>query len=69
LEVPSWDWETGDLLVQVHPLFIPPETEAGVYDAVVGIYDRLSGERLPLLDSAGVIVDSRAFVVPLNLDE
>ncbi len=69
LEVPSWDWEKGDLLVQIHPLFIPPETEAGEYEAVVGIYDRLSGERLPLLDAIGAIVDNRAYVVPLNVDE
>jgi len=69
LEVPSWDWETDDLILQIHPLFIPPETEAGEYDVVVGIYDRLSGERLPLLNETGAIVDSRAYVVPLNVNE
>ena len=69
LEVPSWNWHTGDVFIQVHPVFIPPEMQPGTYRAVVGVYDRTSGERLPLLNSSGEIVDNSVFVVPLNIDE
>ncbi len=69
LEAPSWDWQAGDILLQVHPVNVPTETQPGTYETVVGVYDRASGDRLPLLDSAGEIVDSSAFVVPLTVDE
>lgn len=53
LDAPSWDWQPGDTIVQVHPLLIPPETGAGAYEAVVGIYDRQSGSRLPVTGGDG----------------
>ncbi|HUS94523.1 MAG TPA: phospholipid carrier-dependent glycosyltransferase [Patescibacteria group bacterium] len=69
LQAPSWDWQTGDLFIQIHRLQIPAGTRPGAYQVVVGLYDRASGKRLPLLDEAGAIVDSSAPVVPLIVDE
>ncbi|MFO7662248.1 MAG: glycosyltransferase family 39 protein [Chloroflexota bacterium] len=46
LDVPSWAWLAGDLLVQIHPLTVPDGTPPGHYQAVVGIYDQGSGRRL-----------------------
>ena len=69
LEAPSWDWQAGDVFIQMHPVFIPDGVRPGLYETTVGIYDRSSGERLPLLNSAGEIVDNRAFVVPLSVNE
>ncbi|MGW8318014.1 MAG: ArnT family glycosyltransferase [Candidatus Promineifilaceae bacterium] len=68
LDAPSWDWQRGDVVLQVHQLIVPPETPAGRYETTVGIYDRRSGDRLPVLDAGGQIVDTRAFVVPLEVD-
>jgi 4-amino-4-deoxy-L-arabinose transferase-like glycosyltransferase len=68
LEAPSWDWQNGDLLLQIHPLFIPPDSRPGSYDTIVGVYDRLSGERLTVIGEEGAIVEDRAFVVPLQID-
>jgi 4-amino-4-deoxy-L-arabinose transferase-like glycosyltransferase len=69
LQAPSWDWHPGDVFAQIHPVQVPLGTRPGAYEVVVGVYDRASGERLPLMDEAGAFVDSRAIVVPLIVDE
>ena len=48
LDAPSWAWQTGDLILQVHPVTVPATAAPGEYAAVTGIYDRASGARLPL---------------------
>jgi hypothetical protein len=67
LDVPSWDWQPGDLILQIHSITIPPETVPGEYQVIVGIYDRQSGER-PQLFIDNVVAGDRAFVVPLEID-
>ncbi len=68
LEAPSWAWQAGDIVIQIHPVTVPQETLPGNYETVVGVYDRTSGERLAVLDG-GSIADTQAFVVPLRVDE
>lgn len=48
IDAPSWAWQTGDLILQVHPVTIPDATAPGDYRAVVGLYDRTSETRLPV---------------------
>lgn len=70
LDAPSWGWQAGDLILQIHPIFIPPETPPGMYEAVVGIYDRQSEVR-PLVHDQRTglaLAGDRAFVVPLAVD-
>jgi hypothetical protein len=69
LQAPSWDWHPGDVFAQIHPVQVPLGTRPGAYEVVVGVYDRASGERLPLIDEAGAFADFRAIVVPLIVDE
>ncbi len=56
LEAPSWDWQAGDIIAQIHPVTIAAETPPGSYQAIVGIYDRLSGDRLPVLAGDGEVM-------------
>lgn len=67
LEAPSWDWQAGDIILQIHPVTIPADTAPGSYPAIVGLYDRASGERLPVLDEAGEVVETFTAVPPLNI--
>jgi 4-amino-4-deoxy-L-arabinose transferase-like glycosyltransferase len=70
LDAPSWDWQPGDIIIQIHSIYIPPETTRGHYQAAVGIYDRQSGDR-PLISNSSNPEDialDRAFVVPLEID-
>jgi len=47
LDAPSWAWQAGDLLVQIHVLAVPATAAPGDYATVVGFYDRATGVRLP----------------------
>lgn len=53
LDAPAWSWQTGDLVLQIHTLAVPEGTPAGDYQAVVGVYDRPTGQRLPVLQQNG----------------
>lgn len=67
LEAPSWDWQAGDLVAQIHPIAIPADISPGSYSAIVGIYDRLSGDRLPVLDGDGAVVRDFTAVPSLEI--
>ena len=67
LDAPSWDWQSGDIIIQIHPVIVPPETPANNYQTIVGIYDKLSGERLPVINSDGAIAGTFAPVPPLQV--
>ena len=49
LSAPSWGWQAGDVVVQVHQMWVAPDTAVGEYTAVVGLYEERSGRRLPLV--------------------
>ncbi len=65
LEVPSWGWQRGDVILQIHAVPIPTDAAPGEYPAIVGIYDRDSGVRLPVLNETGAPVDDKITVSPL----
>jgi hypothetical protein len=54
LDAPSWSWQVGDTLLQIHRLDLPEDIGAGSYRPFMGIYDRQTGERLPLGDDSGL---------------
>lgn len=63
LDAPSWDWQTGDLIIQIHQFTIPADAAAGDSPTEVGLYDRITGDRLPVLNSDA----TSAFVSPLMI--
>jgi len=67
LDAPSWSWETGDLFIQVHPITIPAESQPGDYRTIIGIYDRLTLERVPLADENNQPLDSFFDAPPLTI--
>ena len=58
LDAPSWSWQTGDIIIQVHPLTIPTESQIGDYRTIIGIYDRPTLERVNTLDENGQPLES-----------
>ncbi len=48
LDAPSWSWQAGDTILQIHRLHLPDDLEQGAYQPVMGIYDPRTGERLPI---------------------
>ncbi|MCI0397188.1 MAG: hypothetical protein L0332_35380 [Chloroflexi bacterium] len=67
LDAPSWGWQPGDVILQLHPVYVPLETAPGIYETAVGIYDRASGARLPALAAGGAVAGDQAIVVPLRV--
>jgi hypothetical protein len=45
---PTRTWEAGDTVDDRHSVALPPDLPAGGYRLAVGLYDPLTGERLPL---------------------
>lgn len=69
LEAPSWAWQPGDVILQIHAVPIPADAAPGEYPAIVGIYDRASGARLPVLNETGAPVDDKVGAPPLVIGE
>ncbi len=67
LDAPSWSWQSGDKILQVHQLSIPAGTLPGTYQAVVGIYDGHTGQRLPLLGDNDGITKEMVQIPPLEV--
>ncbi len=65
LEAPAWNWQPGDVILQIHAIPIPVEAAPGLYPAIVGLYDRESGTRLPVLGIDGEVVDDKVNGPPL----
>jgi hypothetical protein len=53
LDAPSWSWQAGDTILQIHQLELPAYLAGGIYQPFVGIYDRPTGDRLPIHDGLG----------------
>lgn len=68
LDAPSWAWEEGDIVLQVHSVTLPPALAAGRYAAMLGIYDRVTGVRLPVLPPGAGAGDTREPLPPLEVD-
>ncbi|MBE2221921.1 MAG: glycosyltransferase family 39 protein [Anaerolineae bacterium] len=68
LDAPSWNWHTGDILIQIHPLTIPAESQPGEYRTIIGIYDRPTLERVPTIDENGNSADSFFNAPPLIIN-
>lgn len=60
LDAPVEDWRPGDLIAQVHRLTLPEHS--GELWLEIGLYDRSSGERLPVLLLDGQRVDHRVLL-------
>jgi hypothetical protein len=50
---PTQYWEAGEYLIDEHVLQVAAVAGPGVGQIVIGLYDRRSGQRLPVLDATG----------------
>lgn len=65
LDAPSWSWQTDDLLIQIHSMWLAPETAVGTYPTITGFYDRASGERRPIITPSGEVTGTHIELPPL----
>lgn len=62
-------WKPGDVFVQIHTLYLPPQAASGTYRVQVGVYSPLNLERLPIYTGQGdtTAPHSRLLLSPLEL--
>ena len=48
LDAPSYAWQPGDLMVQLHEFIVPEETAVNTYPLTIGFYTPNNNQRLPL---------------------
>ena len=48
---PTWAWMEGEVVVDDYEILIQPETPQGEYMLQVGMYDRITGQRLTVTDA------------------
>jgi len=59
-------WRTGDQILDEHILVLPDNLPPGEYQLAVGLYDPVSGVRVPLIDGSG---DAAQWQVTVNAEQ
>jgi hypothetical protein len=67
--LPTSAWPAGERITDRHQVQLNPELPAGAYRLAVGWYLLATLQRLPVLDSAGSMVDDRHIVSGLSVAE
>jgi hypothetical protein len=57
LNAPAWNWHAGDRLAQIHKIWPGGDVLPGDYDLAVGIYNRHTMERLPVIVEGAAVAD------------
>jgi 4-amino-4-deoxy-L-arabinose transferase-like glycosyltransferase len=57
LDAPAWDWQTGDVIAQIHRFPLQAELPPGPVMLEVGVYRRVDLTRLPILTDGIVVAD------------
>jgi hypothetical protein len=57
LDAPTWDWQAGDVVAQIHRFALQSDLSAGPIALEVGMYRRSDGLRLPILVDGSVAGD------------
>ena len=65
---PAGVWNVGEWLEDLYTLSVPGDANPGPYKLEIGMYDPITGARLPLRDAAGSrLVDDRLLVEGLSV--
>jgi hypothetical protein len=58
LDAPAWDWQTGDVIAQLHRFSLPANLALGILTLEVGAYRPTGLDRLPVLVNGVTAGDS-----------
>jgi hypothetical protein len=64
---PTHSWAPGQVIVDEIPVPVLSDTLPGSYRVVVGLYDPVSGDRLPVYDTTGGELPNRQTVLPIEV--
>ena len=66
-ERPTTGWLPGEIITDPHSLPLSSDTPPGTYRLIAGMYNPLTGERLPVLDDNGNLLTDAILVAELSL--
>ncbi len=64
---PTTSWAPGQVVVDEIPLTVAAAAPAGAYHIVVGMYDAVSGGRLPVTDGSGQSLPDNQAILPVEI--
>lgn len=59
---PAWSWHPGEILVDAYRIPVREDADLGPVPLYLGMYDGLTGERLPVLAADGQLLDDRIYL-------
>jgi hypothetical protein len=62
---PTTSWIAGEYITDTHALTIPPNDVIGPYHLALGLYNPITGQRLPFIDDGGNIITDH-IVLPIH---
>jgi len=62
---PTTSWLAGEYITDAHTLTVPPDDPPGPYHLALGLYDPVTGQRLPFIDDQGNILTDH-IVLPIQ---
>jgi hypothetical protein len=68
-DYPTSFWDPGQVVSDHHQLALPWDIPPAEYEVEVGLYVGSTGERLPVLDEAGHMLDNRVLVGSVEVSE
>ncbi len=66
LDAPSWNWQIGDAIAQLHRFTLSTDLSQGTLAIEVGVYTRSDLTRLPVVVD-GVAIDDRVLLSPIEV--
>ncbi len=64
---PTTTWRAGEVIVDEYAIPLAADAPAGVYRIEIGLYDPLTGQRLPLLDADGAPAADHLIVTTVDV--
>jgi hypothetical protein len=68
-DFPTQEWMPGDVIVDPYSIAIPSDTQPGAHTVIVGMYDPVTGERLPVTDGQGSYLGDHVTVARLAVEQ
>ena len=63
----TWRWDPGELITDVYDIPVAADADDGLYPLYTGFYLEETGERLPVLDAAGVEIGTQVHVADVRI--
>lgn len=67
-DFPTDEWMAGDVITDQYSVLVPPDIPAGDYVLMIGMYDSINGQRLPVFDGQGVSQGDRATIAQVRIE-